>query len=46
MSCLDCGTARGPLCPACTRLANTLGHTADERLNTLGHPPMIGAPDG
>lgn len=41
MTCLDCGAPHGPLCPACTRLATTLGHTPDDRLTLLGHPPLI-----
>lgn len=46
MRCLDCGGQRGPLCPACTEVAEALGHTRDERLTLLGAPPLIGAPDG
>lgn len=36
--CADCGAKRGgPLCPACTKTAAALGHTAEQRLTTLGH---------
>lgn len=40
MSCVDCGRPNGgPLCPACTRTALQMGHTAAQRLTMLGHAP-------
>lgn len=41
--CADCGAHRGPLCPACTRVADALGHSTDERLRVLGVPRLIAA---
>jgi hypothetical protein len=39
-ACVDCGAKRGgPLCAACTKTAAGLGHTAEERLTTLGWSP-------
>lgn len=39
-ACVDCGAKRGgPLCPACVKTAENLGHTAEERLEALGWSP-------
>lgn len=40
-ACLDCGAPSGPLCPACTRVAHTNGHTADERVAKLRGQPSL-----
>lgn len=40
MRCFDCGKGRGPLCPECSKVALTLGHTADERLALIGCQPL------
>jgi hypothetical protein len=39
--CMDCGASRGgPLCPACTRTAEVLGFSVEERLAVLGAPVL------
>lgn len=40
MRCFDCGQPHGPLCPACSKAAAALGHTADERLALIGCQPL------